>query len=121
MLREVIYRFPAAGLLLLQAYSQPSPNHLGSIRLWSSRGFQIGNPLDPILFALSVDGAIRTLRSLLNLWFLDDSSLTGSREPISMTANIGRHAALFFLARFAVVPRAMYLCELPQYTHQWSS
>ena len=83
MLREVFRRFPAAAPLVSQAYSQPSPLHLGSTRLWSSRGVQQGDPLGPILFALAVDPTIQALRSPLNLWFLDDGTLAGPLESVT--------------------------------------
>ena len=81
--REVIRRFPAAAPLVSQAYSQPSPLHFGSVRLWSCRGVQQGDPLGPILFTLALDPAIQPLRSPLNLWFLDDGTLAGPRDAVA--------------------------------------
>ena len=87
MLREVFRRFPAAAPLVSQAYSQPSPLHLGSTRFMSSRGVQQGDPLGPILFALAVDPAIQTLGSPLNLWFLDDGTIGGPLETVTADLN----------------------------------
>lgn len=44
---------------------------------------QQGDPLGPILFTLAVDPAIQTLRSSLNLWFLDDCTLAGPMEIVT--------------------------------------
>ena len=82
VIREVNRRFPAAAPLVSQAYSQPSPLHLGPTRLWSSRGVQQGDPLGPILFALALDPVIQTLSSPLNIWFLDDGTLAGPVDSI---------------------------------------
>lgn len=81
--REVFHRFPVSAPVVSQTHSQPSTLHLGSTRLWSSRGVQQGDLFGLVLLALAVHPAVQTLRSPLNLWFLKDGTLAGPRETIA--------------------------------------
>lgn len=51
--------------------------------IWSSRGVKQGDLLGPILFFLPIDSAIKPLLSPLNLWFLDDGTLTGLKDTVA--------------------------------------
>ena len=66
-----------------QAYSSRTPLYIGNTLIPSQTGVQQGDPLGPLCFALSIDPIIRTLKSPLNLWYLDDGTLAGSVQTIN--------------------------------------
>ncbi|GAU91118.1 hypothetical protein RvY_03436-1 [Ramazzottius varieornatus] len=43
----------------------------------AARGLQQGDPLGPLLFCLVIENLTQTLKSPLNVWFLDDDSIGG--------------------------------------------
>ncbi|XP_029657785.1 uncharacterized protein LOC115232047 [Octopus sinensis] len=49
----------------------------------SRTGVQQGDPLGPLLFALAIDEAVRSILSPFNLWYLDDATIGGSVESIT--------------------------------------
>ena len=76
-------RCPEIYPLTFQAYSSPSPLHFGEHIILSSCGVQQGDPLGPVFFALAVDGCARSLKSPLNLWYLDDATIAGPAETVA--------------------------------------
>ncbi|CAE1322167.1 unnamed protein product [Acanthosepion pharaonis] len=49
----------------------------------SATGIQQGDPLGPLLFAMSIDGVARSIASPFNIWYLDDATLGGSIEAVA--------------------------------------
>ena len=77
-MKEVKEKIPCLYNLLWQAYSKPS--HLFYINqiLSSETGIQQGDPGGPALFSLGLDKIIKSLKSEVNLWYLDDSNMADS-------------------------------------------
>ena len=48
---------------------------IGNETILSETGVQQGDPLGPILFALAVDEIARSVRSPINIWYLDDATI----------------------------------------------
>ena len=48
----------------------------------SAEGVQQGDPLGPLLFALTIHTLVGSLQSPLNCWFLDDGTLGGDPETV---------------------------------------
>jgi hypothetical protein len=63
--------------LILQAYGSPSHLFFGSDLVASAEGLQQGDPLAPALFCLVIHPLVESLKSLLNVWYLDDGTLGG--------------------------------------------
>ena len=80
MLKAIHARCPEIYRLAFQAYSAPTPLHIGNSLIPSSSGVQQGDPLGPIGFSLAIDNCARSMRSPLNIWYLDDATLAG---PVS--------------------------------------
>ena len=83
VLSQVSRRCPSALPLVRQAYAQPTPLFIADSVIWSCRGIQQGDPLGPLLFALAIDPIIQSLRSPLNVWYLDDGTLAGPATSVS--------------------------------------
>ena len=84
MLTAVRDRCPEVYPLAFQAYCAPTPLHIGDHAISSRCGVQQGDPLGPLCFSLAVDECARSLRSTLNIWYLDDATLAG---PIELVAD----------------------------------
>ena len=69
---------PEAYAMAYQAYSTPTPLLMGDYRIMSTTGVQQGDPLGPIAFALAINSSVRSLKSALNIWYLDDGTIGGS-------------------------------------------
>ena len=50
--------------------------------LSSETGIQQGDPCGPALFSLGIDHIVKSLKSKLNLWYLDDLNLAASPEIV---------------------------------------
>ena len=50
---------------------------IGNETILSETGIQQGDPLGPVLFALAVDEIARSVRSPINIWYLDDATTGG--------------------------------------------
>ena len=69
----------------------------GNETVLSETGVQLGDPLGPVLFALAVDEIARSVRSTINIWYLDAAKVGGPvecvcedlRRIISMLSDIG--------------------------------
>ena len=48
----------------------------------SETGILQGDPFGPVLFALTIDEAVRGVQSEFNVWYLDDATLGGSPEGV---------------------------------------
>ena len=83
MLNSVRDRCPEIYPLAFQAYSAPLPLHFGEHVILSSCGVQQGDPLGPVFFALTIDGCARSLKAPLNVWYLDDATISGPAETVA--------------------------------------
>ena len=75
---EAIQAYPYAH----QAYSSPTLLFYGEHTLSSAQGVQQGDPLGPLAFALAVHPLACSMASEVNIWFLDDVTLSGSPEVV---------------------------------------
>ena len=78
VLRCIKERCPEVYAMAHQAYITPTPLLMAGHRIMSSTGVQQGDPLGPIAFALAVNSCARSLKSPLNIWYLDDATIGGS-------------------------------------------
>ena len=88
MLKAVEEEFPE--LSRWSAWCYASPTHLwaGESTLSSSSGTQQGDPLGPLLFSLVLKSVSETIAQRhpdlkLNVWYLDDGTLVGSRQALA--------------------------------------
>ncbi|XP_029656729.1 uncharacterized protein LOC115230736 [Octopus sinensis] len=58
------------------AYSKPSLL-IADDQIYNSNGVQQGDPLGPLLFALTIDPVVRNISSRFNVWYLDDATIGG--------------------------------------------
>ena len=65
-----------------QAYSSPTRLFFGEEGFASETCIQQGDPIGPILFALSVEEAARDVQSEFNAWYLDEAALIDSPERV---------------------------------------
>ena len=77
-MKEVKEKIPCLYNLLWQAYSNPSHLFYRNQILSSETGIQQGDPGGPALFSLGLDKIIKSLKSEVNLWYLDDSNMADS-------------------------------------------
>ena len=71
MLTSIRDRCPEIYRLSFQAYSSPTPLHIEDHTIFSRCGIQQGDPLGPVAFSLAVDHCARSIKSPLNVWYLD--------------------------------------------------
>ena len=90
LLRNIRSRCPEIYRLAFQAYSAPTPLHIGDHTIWSCRGIQQGDPLGPVGFSLAVDDCARSMRSPLNVWYLDDATLAGPVDIVTKDLHVMR-------------------------------
>ena len=55
---------------------------IGNETILSETGVQQGDLLGPVLFTLAVDEIARGVRSRLNIWYMDDSTIGGPVESV---------------------------------------
>ena len=55
---------------------------IGNETILSETGVQQGDPPGPVLFALAVDEIARSVRSPINIWYLDDATIGGPAESV---------------------------------------
>ena len=74
----------APSLLRLESTAYATSSHIviGNETILSETGVQQGDPLGPVLFALAVDKIARSVRSPINIWYLDDTMICGPVESV---------------------------------------
>ena len=82
VLTRIHERCPEVYPMAHQAYHLQTPLHIGEQTISSSSGVQQGDPLGPAAFALAVDACARTMRSPLNVWYLDDATIAGPADVV---------------------------------------
>ncbi len=84
-------QFPELAHWLAASYGSHSHLWFGEFVLSSQTGVQQGDPLGPLLFALTLMetiAEIERLHPLLNKWYLDDGVIFGTHETISKVIQI---------------------------------
>lgn len=84
-------RFPILAHWLATCYGSHSHLWFGEFVLSSQKGVQQGDPLGPLLFALTLMDTINEiqgLRPLLNKWYLDDGVIFGTHETIAAVIKV---------------------------------
>ena len=82
MLHSVISKAPALLPLTYSTYRLPSLLFYGEFSIPSAEGVQQGNPLGPLLSCLTIHELVTSLKSELNVFFLDDGTLGGPIEDV---------------------------------------
>ena len=88
MLLSVHNRIPEIYPYCYSAYSEPSILFHGPYVISSQTGPQQGDPIGPLLFCNTIHPLITSLKSDLNLGYLDDESLGGPVDTVA--ADVGR-------------------------------
>ena len=65
------------------AYSSPSILLWDSFQISSSEGIQQGDPIGPLLFCITIHELVSSLKSDLNVFYLDDGTIGGTLEDIT--------------------------------------
>jgi hypothetical protein len=97
MLIPIKNNFPLIYPFLYQSYRFPSLLFFGNKTISSEVGVQQGDPCGPMSFSITVQPLVNNLLSKLNIWYLDDATLSDSPETvlndfhtiIKMAAEIG--------------------------------
>ena len=84
LLTKVKETSPKAWHYTQQAYGQATKLFFGNYRLTSARGVQQGDPLGPLLFSLGIHSLATSLKSEMNLWYLDDITILMTHKLSSM-------------------------------------
>lgn len=82
LLSEVSNIIPDYFHFIKQSYLEPSLLSFNDRIILSQRGVQQGDPLGPALFSLTLHPIINSLKSDLNLWYLDDGTLCGDKDTV---------------------------------------
>lgn len=82
MLKMVAEHWPEALRSLHQAYRTPSNVYFGGDAIISACGVQQGDPCGPATFCLSILPLTKSLKSELNIWYLDDGVIGGDCESV---------------------------------------
>ena len=75
-------RDPSIFRLASTAYATSSHLVIGNETILSETGVQQGNQLGLVLFALAVDEIAKSVRSSINIWYLDDATIDGPLESV---------------------------------------
>ena len=75
-------RAPSILRLASTAYATSSHLVIDNETILSETGVQQGDPLGPAMFAYSVDEIARSVRSPINIWYLDDTTIGGPVESV---------------------------------------
>ena len=67
---------------ILNAYDQKSSLFYNETIIDSQSGVQQGDPLGPFLFCLAIQPIIKSLKSPLNRWYMDDGTIGGSQDEV---------------------------------------
>jgi hypothetical protein len=80
MLLAVKDRLPELYPYIHSSYSSPASLHFGSSIINSNEGAQQGDPIGPLLFCITVQPLLQSLKSELTLGYLDDLTLAGDQH-----------------------------------------
>ena len=75
LLAKVKEKIPELYAFVYQCYEDQSILFFGDFSLDSQEGVQQGDPLGPLLFSLAINDLVKSLKSILNIWYLDDGTI----------------------------------------------
>ncbi|XP_056685317.1 uncharacterized protein [Spinacia oleracea] len=92
MLREVRRRCPSLAPWVEFCYARPARLYYEGSILLSSQGVQQGDPLGPLLFALTLHPLVHLIHEKCNLdfmaWYLDDGTIIGDTTLVSSALQV---------------------------------
>ena len=87
MLKSVRSLAPELAPFVYSAYREPSNLFWGEQTLMSREGVQQGDPLDPLLFCLTIHELTIQLEANLCMFYLDDGTLVGAQTRCSVISD----------------------------------
>ena len=78
---------------VLSAHGKSSHPFCGEYYLKSAEGVQQGDPLEPLLFCLTIHTVVAQLRSEFRVIYLDDGSIGGLFEDVLHDFRVGEELA----------------------------
>ena len=94
MVKCVLVRMPSIYSYVNAAYGSQSVLRFGQYRIASAAGVQQGDPLGPLLFALSIRLLSHESIAPFSIWYLDDATIGGNgTEVIAEVARIKQGAS----------------------------
>ena len=83
LLAEVKEHTPSLYRMIYQCYSTLSYLYFGDKDLlYSKEGVQQGDPLGPLLFSLGIRDLLKSCKSEVNIWYLDDGTVCGDPKTV---------------------------------------
>ena len=82
LLRTVLEELPELYAFISACYSSGSHLCFGDFLINSVEGVQQGDPLGPLLFCATSLKLAKSLKSILNVWYMDDGTLGGDVEVL---------------------------------------
>ncbi|XP_026396172.1 uncharacterized protein LOC113290799 [Papaver somniferum] len=87
LIQEVRSHCPAIAQWVEFCYAKPARLYYNEFILYSAKGVQLGDPLGPLLFALTLHPVVLSIASKckldLNAWYLDDGTIIGDTLEVS--------------------------------------
>ena len=98
MLNTVASELPGIYRFCMLSYGRPTALQFGPHTVWSEEGAQQGDPLGPLLFCLSIQPLLESLKSELVIGFMDDVTIGGNHDTVAQDVenviNKGRNFGL---------------------------
>ena len=83
LLTQVKEHTPSLYKMIYQCYSTQSYLYFGDKDLlYSKEGVQQGDPLGPLLFSLGIRDLMKSCKSEVNIWYLDDGTVCGDPKTV---------------------------------------
>ena len=60
----------------------PNPPMANKNFIWSDSGVQQGDPFGPLHFSIAIHDIASSMKSNLNVWYLDDATIAGGRRSV---------------------------------------
>ena len=83
MLKTVADELPEIYRFCTLSYGSPTALQFGSQTVWSEEGAQQGDPLGPLLFCLTIQPLLESLKSELVIGFMDDVTVGGRSKMVA--------------------------------------
>ncbi|XP_049871788.1 uncharacterized protein LOC126370808 [Pectinophora gossypiella] len=83
VLAQVKDLIPSVYPFVYQCYAKASKLFFDDSSIESQVGAQQGDPLGPLIFSLAIHKAVESLKSPLNIWYLDDGTIGGPQDVVA--------------------------------------